>query len=238
MSLFIGLLTEKNLYISSDARVSPTIPGVGLRLYDCCPKLSPLSGKLWMTGAGLMDAGAAIFSFLEEKSIKTIEQLRVIDKDIFTNIHKEVLKKFNLVYDGPEDLQKGINLLFGGMSQGEKPIMCSIDSANNFEKIFLDKPSFIVNRLGNKEVENHIQTKLTMLLEQARNIKKNQHIFILREMKGIMNYVSERNERIGPLTFFVRINKNGAKYKEFNKIRMILDGWRLKLDMKLYKRKI
>ena len=93
------------------------------------------------------------------------------------------------------------------------------------------------NKLGNIEAEQYIRKELESLSEMLIADRKYEANLSLKHMKSIFNDIKDRNDGIGPLAFFVKMNKNGEKYKEFNKIKFLYDSWLMKIDMNRYKKK-
>lgn len=238
MSLWIAFLSEKKIYIASDARVWCEIPGKGIRVYDCIQKIKKLGDKLWMVESGL--AGGTSFSYwkLKEKMIKNINSLTSLKPEFFCRIHEQLLHYYEISYSKEQDLYTGIHYLFAGFNSMGLPLLCYVSSKNNFEMKYLNKPySYIFSNVDYDEIDKLIERSIRKNI--IRYLKEQKNVFpdkkVIKALTSLYENASEKNWGIGLLDSFLCASEDRYYFKRFHILEWYIDSVRLKIDMLFYK---
>jgi hypothetical protein len=236
----IALLGKESFYFMGDNRMGVEIPGRGVRFYDCSEAISWFEGrKLWVIGSGQTAAGNLVYKKLSEFKIKLISDLEKIKEEFFEEIHIKALEIYGMIYDRKKEPEIGMHLIFGGIDFINKiPRLCYITSLNNYRKIYLtEKGQYLILPTGDEELDKFINLNVREFIKRYKD-KEYEYPFcdVKKYFKKIFDLISQKNQRIGKLTFILEVHTNGEiKFKEHHKLIKHIDKLRLKFDLMIYK---
>lgn len=230
MSLFIAFTTQDSVIMMSDARCYQRIPWFGIKYYDYFQKLASLDkDKLWFSAAGFVPAAMMVFNKLKERKICNISALQKIDKSFFQECHSEALKQYNISLKEKDAAEYCLSILFGGLDENNKPLLCLINSYNNYKREWIEnKYEFVMNKIDFGETDVSLKELASKIAVEIENRPE-----LLRKPKKLLRYIDVKFRNItykypgiGPLDFFIKVSKNHVEYKEVRKIKRFLHGIR------------
>jgi len=228
MSLFIGFKTEDSLILASDAKFCEDVPYMRNIYYEYFQTLASFPDeKLWMTGTGFLLSGMLIFEKLKEKKVSCIEDIKNIDESFFKEIHAKTLAKDHVAEADKYGLGNCLSLLFGGIDNDDKPLLCSINSYDDYKKKWITKDyEYVTNKIDFGESDKYLDSKISEIIQQFKSDKT-----LLKSPKRIVKEIDKKTARLrnrykgmGKISFYVEISKSKVIYKEFRKIKRFLDG--------------
>lgn len=239
----IALLGKESFYFIGDNRMGVEIPGRGVRFYDCSEAIGWFEGrKLWVTGSGLTAGGNLVYKKLSEIKVRQINDLEGINEEFFKKLHIKALGIYGMNYDREKEPEIGIHLIFGGIDFINKiPKLCYVSSLNNYRKIYLtEKGQYLILPTGDEELDKFIDLKVREFIKQYKNRGYEYPFFDTKKyFKRVFNLISQKNQRIGKLTFILKVRTNGETiFKEYHKLIKYIDELRLKFDLMIYKGKL